>query len=96
MGRFTWHRACRRRSAAVSKGEKDSCPWAGGAHREGFKLGSNGEGDITRLTRDEPRHGMLGLGARSIAQLKCIYTNAPSMGNKKEELKAIVQEDSYD
>jgi len=39
---------------------------------------------------------MLGLGARSIAQLKCIYTNAPSMGNKKEELKAIVQQDSYD
>ena len=39
---------------------------------EGFKLGSKGEGDITRLTRDEPRRGMPVLGVRSIAQLKCI------------------------
>ncbi|GAB0203638.1 receptor-type tyrosine-protein phosphatase zeta [Grus japonensis] len=30
------------------------------------------------------------------AQLKCIYTNARSMGNKQEELEAIVQQDSYD
>jgi len=36
-----------------SKGEKYSCPQAGGAHQEGFKLGSKAEGDITRLTRDE-------------------------------------------
>jgi len=65
-------------------------------HQEGFKLGSKGEGDITRLTRDEPRHGLPGLGVRSIAQLKCIYTTARSMGNKQEELKAIAQQDSYD
>jgi len=31
---------------------------------------------------------------RSTAQLKCIYTNARSMGNKQEELEAIVQQDS--
>jgi len=55
-----------------------------------------GEGDITRLTRDEPRRGMLGSGVRSIAQLKCIYTNAHSMCNKQVELKASVQQDSYD
>ena len=36
------------------------------------------------------------LGVRSIAQLKCIYNNAHSMGNKQEELEAIVQQDSYD
>jgi len=39
---------------------------------------------------------MLGLGVRSIAQLKCVYTNASSMGNKQEELEAIIQQDSYD
>jgi len=40
---------------------------------------------------------MPGLGVRSIAQqLKCIYINAHSMGNKQEELEAIVQQDSYD
>ncbi|KAK4818426.1 hypothetical protein QYF61_012960, partial [Mycteria americana] len=36
------------------------------------------------------------LGVKSVAQLKCIYTNACSMGNKQEELEAIVQQDSYD
>ncbi|GAB0208053.1 hypothetical protein GRJ2_003271000 [Grus japonensis] len=36
------------------------------------------------------------LGVKSKAQLKCIYTNARSMGNKQEELEAIVQQDSYD
>jgi len=39
---------------------------------------------------------MPGLGMRLIAQLKCIYTNARSMGTKQEELGAIVQQDSYD
>ena len=38
---------------------------------------------------DEPRHGMPTLGVRSIAQLKCIYTKAHSLGNKQEELEAI-------
>jgi len=35
--------------------------------------------------------GMLGLGVKSIAQLKIIYTNAHRMGNKQEELEAIVE-----
>ena len=30
------------------------------------------------------------------AQLKCVYTNARSMGNKQEELEAIIQQDGYD
>jgi len=34
-------------SPAVSQGKKNSCPQAGGAHREGFKLDSKGEGDVT-------------------------------------------------
>jgi len=33
---------------------------------------------------------------RLTAQIKCVYTNACSMGNKQEELEAIVQQDSYD
>jgi len=36
------------------------------------------------------------LGVRLTAQLKCIYTNAYRMGNKQEELEAIVQQGSYD
>jgi len=36
------------------------------------------------------------LGVKSTAQLKCISTTASSMGNKQEELEAIVQQDSYD
>ena len=80
-------------SPAVSKGEKYSCTWVGGDHQEGFKLGSEGEGNITRLTRHEPSCGMPMLGVKSIAQLP-IYPNAQSMGSKQEKLEAIVQEDS--
>ena len=54
------------------------------------------KGDITQLTRDEPRHGMPVSGVRSTAQLKCVYTNACNMGNKQEELEATLQHDSYD
>ena len=36
------------------------------------------------------------LGVKLKAQLKCIHTNARSMGNKQEELEAIVQQDSCD
>jgi len=33
---------------------------------------------------------MLELGVRQMTQLKCIYSNAQSTGNKQEELEAIV------
>jgi len=33
---------------------------------------------------------------RPTAQMKCLYTNACSMGNKQEELEAIVLLESYD
>jgi len=52
--------------------------------------------DIAQLTRDEPRLGVPGSGVRLTAQLKCVYTNARSMGNKQEELEAIIQQDGYD
>ena len=61
-----------------------------------MKLDAKGEGDKTRLARDEPRGGMPVLEKRSIAQLKCIYTNARSMGNKQEELEAIAWQENYD
>ena len=35
-------------------------------------------------------------GDKAMAQLRYIYTNARSMGNKQEELKAIVQQAGYD
>ena len=41
-----------------------------------------GEGDKTRLIRDKNRGSVPRLGVRSVAQLKCIYTNAYSMGDK--------------
>lgn len=34
---------------------------------------------------------MTGLEVKQAAQLKCIYTSALSMGNKQEDLEAIVQ-----
>ncbi|KAK4831120.1 hypothetical protein QYF61_015423 [Mycteria americana] len=33
---------------------------------------------------------------RTTAQLKCLYANAHSMGNKQEELEAIVHQENYD
>jgi len=50
-----------------------------------------GEGDKTRPARDEPGGVVMGLGVRQGAHLKCIYTSAHSMGNKQEELEAIVR-----
>ena len=32
---------------------------------------------------------------RTTAELKCLYTNACSMGNKQGELEAIVQQENY-
>jgi len=78
------------------KGGKNSRTWVGRAHQEGFKPGLKGEGVITRLTREEPRCGMLRLGVILTAQLKCIYANAHSEGNTQEELEAIVLQDRYD
>ena len=74
----------------------DPCPGAGRTCREVFKLDMRGEGDKTRPARGEPGGAIIGLGVRREAQLKCVYTNARSMGNKQEELEAIVQQANYD
>ena len=50
------------------------------------------DGDKTGLTRDEPGGTMLELRVRQVTEMKCIYTNACRMGNKQEELEAIVRQ----
>ena len=64
----------------------DPCAGACGTCREVLKLDMKGEGDKTRPSRDEPGGVIMGLEVRRGAQLKCVYTNAHSMGNKQEEL----------
>ena len=54
-----------------------------------------GEGDKIGLTRHEPGGTMLELGVRQMTQIKCIYTNACSMGNK-QELEQTVSQANYD
>ncbi|PKU43055.1 rna-directed dna polymerase from mobile element jockey- hypothetical protein [Limosa lapponica baueri] len=63
---------------------------------KGFKLEVKGEGDKTRPNGSEPGGKGPRTGVKLRAQLKCIYTNACSMGNKQDELEAMVQQDSYD
>lgn len=55
-----------------------------------------GEGDTAGLSGSRPKGGKPELGVKSAAQLRCMYTNACSMGNKQEELEAMVQQQSYD
>lgn len=99
MQSFIQHQACwqQMESTCFKGGEgMDSSPVVSGACWKGFKQGLKGKRDITKLVRDEPRGSMSVLGVRSTAQLKCIYTNAHSMGCKQEELEAIVQQENYD
>ncbi|RMC10100.1 hypothetical protein DUI87_12898 [Hirundo rustica rustica] len=58
--------------------------------------GLKGEGDAAGLSVSRPKGGKPELGVKSVAQLKCVYTNAHSIGNKQEELEAMVQQQSYD
>ena len=39
---------------------------------------------------------MKGEGGKTSAHLKCVYTNAHSMGNKQEELEAMMKQENYD
>ncbi|KAK4818722.1 hypothetical protein QYF61_018701 [Mycteria americana] len=58
--------------------------------------------DVLQNT-EAPDHGHAGIrasppkkAAGSIAQLKCIYTNARSTGHRQEELEVLVQQENYD
>ena len=55
-----------------------------------------GEGDKTRPTGDEHRGTMMDLEVKQGAQQKYICANAYSMGNKQEELEAIVWQANCD
>ncbi|KAJ7413330.1 hypothetical protein WISP_91339 [Willisornis vidua] len=66
------------------------------ANQRGFKLDLKGEGIETGLFKDQPKDGKPELRVQSAAHLKCMYTNACSMGNKQKELEAIVQQESFD
>lgn len=66
----------------------DPFPGAGRACREGFKVYMKGKGNKSRPARDELGGVITGLGVGQGAQLKGIYTNALSMGNKQEKLEA--------
>ena len=57
-----------------------------------------GAADVLGTNRETPVKSLKGIRAcsskkvtRQVAQLKCLYTNAHSMGNKQEELEATVQ-----
>ncbi|PKU36248.1 mitochondrial fission process protein 1 [Limosa lapponica baueri] len=65
------------------------------------EAGDGGSKDMRGKDRSE--HNQVGMRAHppekvagQLAQLKCIYMNACSMGNKQEELEAIVQQENYD
>ena len=48
---------------------------------------------------ETPEYGHEGIRATATekeAKLRCLYTNTCSMGNKQEELEAIVWSESYD
>ena len=63
-------------------------------HRNAFTLGG-GKGKAQSCPGGF-REGSSDKAMRPIAKLKCLYTNAHSMGNKQEELEAVVQLGKYD
>ncbi|PKU36607.1 adaptin ear-binding coat-associated protein 1 [Limosa lapponica baueri] len=83
--------ACKQWENPIPKGEKGTRPGVNKAYGQSLKLEVKGERDKTRPGGKWPR-----MRLKSGAQLKCIYANAPSMGNKQEELEPIVRQDSYD
>lgn len=59
----------------------------------------NAENNLTgQIKREEQRHNVWGRPREGKLnhKLKCFYTNAHSMGNKKEELEILTQENKYD
>eukprot|EP00076_Gallus_gallus_P031631 XP_024997169.1 syntaxin-4-like [Gallus gallus] len=73
----------------VGGGEEDDSPFCLKNTRVGVRL----------VAVETPECGHEGLRATATpkkAQLRCLYANARSMGNKQEGLEAIVQSESYD
>ncbi|KAK4815183.1 hypothetical protein QYF61_021043 [Mycteria americana] len=57
-------------------------------------MGAKRETPVKRLKAHKRCSSMK--ATRTTAQLKCLYTNARSMGNKQEQLEAIVHQENYD
>ena len=75
-------------SCALLK-EEDDFPFRRKNRRPGVRL----------VATEAPGYGQVGIRAtptQKVAQLRCSYTNAHSMGKKEEELEAIVRLESYD
>ena len=69
--------------------EEDNSPFCRKNTRVGVRL----------VAVETPEYGHEGIRATATqkeAQLRCLYTNACSMGNKQEELEAIVWSETYD
>ena len=59
----------------------------------------NARVDVRLVVMEKPEYGHEGIRAtdnQKEAQFMCLYTNAHNIGNKQEELEAIVQSESYD
>ncbi|PKU47468.1 rna-directed dna polymerase from mobile element jockey-like [Limosa lapponica baueri] len=91
---------------ACGKWQDDTSGLEGQGDSKGLQPPYSSE-DIKRSNRlattEGTKHGRVGNRARppqrvagQSAQLKCIYTNTHSMGNKQEKLEAIVWHESYD
>ncbi|KAJ7425574.1 hypothetical protein BTVI_02487 [Pitangus sulphuratus] len=63
-------------------------------HGLGWTLRDYVRGYILQGEGVKPGSPEMTLRVESAAQLKCVYTNARSMGNKQEELEAIMQQES--
>ncbi|PKU44320.1 rna-directed dna polymerase from mobile element jockey-like [Limosa lapponica baueri] len=88
--------ACKQWENRIPKGEKGTRPGVNKVHGQSLKLEVKEEGDKTRPISNELGGKGPRMRLKSGAQLKCIYANTCSMGNKQEELEAIVWQDSYD
>lgn len=82
----------------LSKGRKESAlPRVGRAHWETFKLGLKGEGNETKLSRDDLGAACKGWGwDNSPSEVPLHHTNTCSMGNRQKELEASVQQENCD
>ena len=80
-------------SLAISRGVGDGDPHGSKDTRVVDALETTGVPENSHMgIRTSPLKKVAG----SIAQLQCICTDARSMGNKQEELEAIVQLENYD
>ena len=78
----------RSQSCVLVKGEDDS-PVCRKNTRVGVRL-------VAVETVEYGHEGIRATATQKEAQLRCLYTNACSMGNKQKELEAIVWSESYD